>query len=233
MQKLAHRWPHFSGALSILAAAVMVVLALPARPAAATLAACAIGAAAQNSITVEPSHGPVFYVDTGNSPVLDAGYVGYRVTNDTGSLQTDLWTEITGFTGGVMSLANPADDYFKLPSLADTETGTSYTLLKATGATTQAQKHTLRVYDHRPDLSNATLLYECEFTFSRVKETIKAYYAGGRSDDRHFHRGHHRQYRGRLRAGLRHPLAYAGLNLQLADERFAFGKRLRYFRWKR
>lgn len=174
MQKLAHRWPHFSGALSILAAAVMVVLALPARPAAATLAACAIGAAAQNSITVEPSHGPVFYVDTGNSPVLDAGYVGYRVTNDTGSLQTDLWTEITGFTGGVMSLANPADDYFKLPSLADTETGTSYTLLKATGATTQAQKHTLRVYDHRPDLSNATLLYECEFTFSRVKETIKA-----------------------------------------------------------
>ena len=136
--------------------------------------ACSSGAAAQNGITVVPSHGSAFYIDTGVMPVLDAGYAGYRVTNGTGSSQSTLWTEVSGFTGGVVALANAADSMMKLPTLANAATGTSYFMLKAKSATTAAQGHTLKVYDDRPDLAGASVLYECDFSFSKVQETIKA-----------------------------------------------------------
>ncbi len=140
----------------------------------ATNAACSSSASAQNGITVVPSHGKAFYIDTGVTPVLDAGYIGYRVTNSTGSTQSDLWTEVSGFSGGKLLLVNSDDSTMQLSSLSNTSTGTSYFLLKATGATTTAQTHTVKVYNHRPDLSNASLLYTCDFTFSKVQETIKA-----------------------------------------------------------
>ncbi len=158
----------------MLATLIVVVGLLKANNAQATVAACSAGAAAQNGITVVPSHGSVFYVDTGVTPKLDAGYVGYRVTNGTGSTRSTLWTQVGTFTGGVLTLNNPADANMHLPTLANTATGTSYFLLKGTGATTSAQTHTVRVYDDRPDLSSANMLYECIFTFSKVKETIKA-----------------------------------------------------------
>ncbi|TAK03860.1 hypothetical protein EPO34_01720 [Patescibacteria group bacterium] len=135
---------------------------------------CSSGAAAQNGITVVPSHGNVFYIDTGVTPVLDAGYIGYRVTNGTGSSQSSLWAQVSSFTGSNVSLANALDSAMQLPTLADGSTGTSYFMLKATGATMSAQGHTLKVYDDRPDLAGATVLYECDFSFSKVQETIKA-----------------------------------------------------------
>jgi hypothetical protein len=142
-------------------------------PASAAVA-CSAAAAAQNGISVSPSHGQAFYIDTGVTPRIDAGYVGYRVTNATGSTQTSLWTTVTDFTGGVVSLVNPLDSEMRLPTLANNATGVSYFMLKASAATTASQKHTVRVYDRRPDLAGATKLYECDYTFSRVKETIKA-----------------------------------------------------------
>jgi hypothetical protein len=137
-------------------------------------ATCGSGALNQNGIRVVPSHGTSFYIDTSATPKLDAGYVGYSVVNETGSTQSELWTEISNFSGSVLNLANPADTYMKLPSLAHNATGTSYFFLKATGATQVDQAHTIKVYDKRPDLEGATMLYECDFTFAQVKETIKA-----------------------------------------------------------
>lgn len=148
------------------------VMAVHPKPAMAT--ACSSGAAAQNGISVVPSHGSVFYIDTGVTPVLDAGYAGYRVTNNTGSTKSTLWTEVSSFTGGKVTLANAADSAMQLPSLTNGSTGTSYFMLKGTAATTSAQTHTVKVYDGRPDLAGSTALYECTFSFAKVQETIKA-----------------------------------------------------------
>jgi hypothetical protein len=139
----------------------------------ASAAVCGSGAAAQNGISVAPTHGQVFYLDTGSNPVLDAGYIGYRVTNTTGSNQSNLWTEVSNFTGNVINLSNPLDSSMQLNSLANNATGTSYFLLKGTGATTTPQTHSVKVYNGRPDLSGSTLLYECTYTFLKVQETIK------------------------------------------------------------
>lgn len=79
-----------------------VVTSVPARA-----VACAEGSAAQNNIAVSPSHGQVFYIDTGVSPIIDATYVGYRVTNTTGATLSNHWVSLSNFTGGVVSLARP------------------------------------------------------------------------------------------------------------------------------
>lgn len=143
-------------------------------PAAAVNPACSATAVAQNGIKVVPSHNSVFYIDSGVSPKLDAGYIGYQVQNLTGATQDQLWAQVESLSGGVLSLNDPLDAREQLPTLANNETGTSYFLLKASGPTVVPQTHTLKVYNKRPDVSGATALYQCDFTFSAVKETIRA-----------------------------------------------------------
>ena len=144
----------------------------------ANAVACSTSAAAQNNIRVTPSHGNAFYIDSGVTPKLDAGYVGYIVTNTSGSTVKNYWVELSSFTGGVISLANPDDKYMELDNMgaagSGSESATAYVLLKATNATSSAQTHTVKVWNKRPDLNGASALYECTYTFSSVKETIKA-----------------------------------------------------------
>jgi hypothetical protein len=140
----------------------------------AAVAACSSTAAAQNGVSVAPSHGQAFYIDTGASPKLDAGYIGYRVTNSTGSSQSNLWTEVSSFTGGDLGLANSLDNYRQVSTLSNGSTAASYFLLKANSATTTPQTHRVKVWNGRPDLPTSSVLYDCLYTFSAVKETIKA-----------------------------------------------------------
>lgn len=60
-------------------------------------------------LTITPSHGRVLYIDTGVSPKIDAAYVGYRITNNTGGPISGYFVSLTDFRGGVISLANVAD----------------------------------------------------------------------------------------------------------------------------
>ena len=136
------------------------------------LVAC--NTAAQNSFTMAPSHGKVFYVDTGSTPVIDAGYVGYKFTNSTGATQTNLWVSLSNFVGGKLALANTEDQYFHLPDLAANATGTAYFMLRSTGGTNTAQTHDVKMYTGRPDLATSTLKYNCTYSFTKVQETIKA-----------------------------------------------------------
>ena len=161
---------------------VGVVPAIPALNAAApasatTPAACIqIGDTAANpaqaNLTVTATHGKAFYIDSSTGQNIDAAYVGYQITSSTA--QTGLWASLESFTGGVVSLANPADRFQVLPNFAANASRTAYFLLKATASSTAPQRHLLRVYDRRPDLQGATAVYTCQWTFLRVTETIKA-----------------------------------------------------------
>ncbi len=139
---------------------------------------CSSTLAAQNGIKVTPSHGKAFYIDSGVTPKLDAGYVGYIATNTTNAAKNGLWLKISDFTGGVVSLANIDDQYMQLDNLgtagSGSESSTAYIMLKASGASSQAQSHIIRIFDKRPDLTGASELYSCKYSFSSVKETIKA-----------------------------------------------------------
>jgi uncharacterized repeat protein (TIGR02543 family) len=130
--------------------------------------------AAQNSITVEPSHGRIFFIDTGVTPRLDAAYVGYRVRNAGTTALKGHWVSLSSFTGGVVSLVNTADRFQQLPDLAAGATKTVYFLVKAGTSTNAPQSHTVRVWDGRPDVVGVTNPYSCLFSFTKVKESIKA-----------------------------------------------------------
>lgn len=126
------------------------------------------------NVSVDPSHGSVFYIDTGVNPRLDAAYVGYRIKNTTGSTLTNAWVSLSNFSGGVVGLANARDQYQKLPTIANNETKTVYFLLKASTSTKVSQIHDVKVFSSRPDVVGATPLQTCSFTFTKVAETIKA-----------------------------------------------------------
>jgi len=151
---------------------ISVVTSIP--KASATLATCAAGSAAQNSITVEPSHPTVMYIDSGMNPRVDAGYIGYRISNRTGSVMKGYWASFDNFTGGVVSLANPLDKYIDIPEIANNETKTVYVLIKATSSTRSVQAHDFKIFNGFPTAAAAQNRYGCNFAFSKVAETIKA-----------------------------------------------------------
>lgn len=139
----------------------------------ASAAACSNGATS-GVYTVSPTHGEVFYIDTGVTPKLDAAYVGYKI--QTSSAKSNLWVKLSNFTGSKISLANQVDELEQIPTL---DTGapnakTSFFLLKATGtATTTDQIHTVTLYEGNPN-RGGTSVYTCDFTFTEIQETIKA-----------------------------------------------------------
>lgn len=128
-----------------------------------------------SKLKATPSHGQVMYIDSGVTPKVDAAYVGYKIDNTTGgSNRSNIWVALESFTGGKVTLANPADQYQQITSLNVNGTASVFFMLKAIGAATTAQKHTVKIYDKRPDLAGAATLLTCDFSFSKVAETIKA-----------------------------------------------------------
>jgi hypothetical protein len=143
---------------------------------AAALPACSAAAAAQSNIRVTPSHGNAFYIDSGQGQNIDASYVGYQVhVENAAAVKSGLWISLENFNGGSVSLANPLDGQQVLRTFAGSDTQTAFFLLKATKPTTAAQKHTVRIYKAPPNIATANdVVYECQYSFSRVRETIKA-----------------------------------------------------------
>ena len=129
---------------------------------------------AQGGLEVYPSHGKVFYIDSGQNQNVDAAYVGYQVKNVSGSTKANLWAKVDSFTGGVVGLANAQDAVYRVGDVANAATQPAFFLLQAGTSTTRAQGHVLRVYNGDPRLSGATELYSCTYNFVAVKETIKA-----------------------------------------------------------
>lgn len=129
------------------------------------------GSYAFNDVRATATHSTVFYIDSGQGQNVDASYVGYQI--NTSAAKSNIWAKLDTFSGGIVSLANPADAAIPLGDISS-ETKTAFFLLKAPTNTSSAQSHILRVYSGKPGLLSSTELYSCKFTFSKVAETIKA-----------------------------------------------------------
>lgn len=158
---------------------VMVVVGLVVIPiTSSTTANAAItdkcdGTSTQNTFKVTASHGKVFYIDSGQNQNVDAAYVGYQITTSTS--QKNVWAHIDGFTGGVVKLANPADESLQLGDMSgSSDTKTAYFLLTAPTSSSNAQSHVVHIFTGKPDATGSTEKYTCTFTFTKVSETIKA-----------------------------------------------------------
>ncbi|MFZ9774381.1 MAG: fibronectin type III domain-containing protein [Candidatus Nanopelagicaceae bacterium] len=169
------RWIRITVSFSLLPLVAISPLAL-APSASANPVACSATGAAQNGLRVTPSHGNAFYIDSGQNQNIDASFVGYRIYAESGAARkSGLWVSLENFNGGSVSLANPLDGQQVLNTFAGNDTQTAFFLLKATKPTTATQSHRVKIYSAPPSLATASeLLYDCQYSFSRVRETIKA-----------------------------------------------------------
>lgn len=145
--------------------------------------ALAVDCTAAN-IGVTPLHGSTFYTDDSPSPPsnpkLQGQYEGYRITNNTGSPLSGLWTKIDSFNPGsatsIIGLAPGEDGTDQLKSLSAGSSDNSYFFVAAIPSATDAnpQTHYVRIYDRRPDLPGAVELCNTTFTYIQVISAIQA-----------------------------------------------------------
>lgn len=119
----------------------------------------------------------IFYIDAGASTALLGTYVSYKITNTGTTTIPDVWVGISGFTGGIVSLAPNEDGLMHLGALAPgaANARTAFFYLQASALTTVDQVHTVTVYPTRPPLvAPTTALLATNFAFTSVDSTIEA-----------------------------------------------------------
>src|SRR4051812_29042803 len=114
---------------------------------------------ASGAPTVTRTSGSILYIDASSSnPTLGAAYVTYQIAND-GTARPDVWATIDGFsgTGNVVTLAAHAASTIHVGPMAANATKTVFFYLAASAATTNAQSHTIHVYDGKPGAGGTQL----------------------------------------------------------------------------
>ena len=157
--------------LSLSLIPIIVISGTSVEPANAANVSCSGSMAKQNNYIASPSHGQVFYIDSGVTPKNDASYIGYSIGNYTGSTVNNLWVTVSNFNG-VLSLVNPDDQYQQIETIPNNDSSTVFFLIKASGASNSAQTHTVKIYAKRPDLNGATPLLTCDYTLLSMASQI-------------------------------------------------------------
>ena len=122
------------------------------------------------ALTITRTSSPILYIDSSITPALQGMYVAYKVSNDDGINDPDIWVRIDSFAGGVITLAPNEDGLMHLGPLAPGQTKTAFFYLQASGATTAAQTHTVRVF---PNKAGVGQLAGANFSMTS-EETIQA-----------------------------------------------------------
>ncbi len=126
-------------------------------------AACSL-----SSITVTRISAPNFYIDNSPSSILLSNYVGYRITNNSGSAIDDLWVQIGNFSGPLIGTALDEDGISHLGPLANGASTLVFFYLSASTTTLgSVETHDVTLYDTRPDLAGGAI---CESSFTLTTE---------------------------------------------------------------
>jgi len=122
------------------------------------------------AVTITCTSSDQFFIDPNDG--IQGQYVSYQIYNPDPVTYSDVWVEITDFTGGVVSLAPLETNYYTFSTLSPGETRTAFFYLQASNPTTTFQGHTINVYEGAPPAG--TLLSSSSFGFTEVRESISA-----------------------------------------------------------
>ena len=123
-----------------------------------------------SAVTITRTSADEFYIDISDS--LQGQYVSYKIENTDPVDYSDVWIEITDFTGGVVSLATLETNYYTFTTFASGETRSAFFYLQASSPTAAPQGHTINVYQGNP--ATGTQLSSSTFEFTEVRESISA-----------------------------------------------------------
>ncbi len=145
--------------------AALVFVAATIIPAAPALAApCTAG-----QFSVTPVHSPIFYSDFGDA--INGMYLGYQITNNTGSPIDDFWVSVDNFAG-VVGLATNEDGIQHFGALAAGSTVYAYFYVTTTSTSNSAQTHTVNMFSGTPSPANE--ICDSAQSLARVVNTISA-----------------------------------------------------------
>lgn len=130
----------------------------------------AISSTGYTAVTITCTSSDQFFIDPADG--VQGQYVSYQIENTDPVDYTNVWVEITDFTGGVVSLAPLETNYYTFNTLDAGETRTAFFYLQASSPTTIFQGHTINVYEGDP--LTGTLLASSSFGFTEVRESISA-----------------------------------------------------------
>ncbi len=137
--------------------------------AAATGASCS-----STGFALTPLHGTRFYVDSSSSPVLNSGYTGVSITP--AAAKTNIWVQLSGFSGGALGLNANQPSAFPLGNLASGSSTPAYFFLTANPVadTTTAQSFSVDVYQGDPAHGGSLLCSYADGYSAGVYDTIQA-----------------------------------------------------------
>ena len=117
------------------------------------------------NISVARESSPVLYFDpaSNQTPKLNATYVQYRITNNTGSEIPDLWVKLQNFSGTKVALSGTEDGVTHVGAFAAGATTNVYFLLAVSGVGS-SQTHNVGVYTSNPTLVSNTCLQSFSYT---------------------------------------------------------------------
>lgn len=130
----------------------------------------AISTITKASINITRTSSDQFYLNAGDS--VQCQYASYQIENTDSISYTNVWVEITDFTGGVVSLSPLETNYYTFNMLGPGETKTAFFYLQASEESTILQEHTINVYEGDP--FTGTLLASSSFGFTEVRGPISA-----------------------------------------------------------
>ncbi|MCB1198834.1 MAG: hypothetical protein KDK51_10705, partial [Deltaproteobacteria bacterium] len=101
---------------------------------------------------VDSIYGDTAYYD--DTPSLPAVYIGYKITNDTGSAVNDVWVTIDDIAGtNLTQLAANESGEYHIGTMANNAVEYVYFYLLTSGAAT-GETHNIKVYDEKPTVSS-------------------------------------------------------------------------------
>ena len=117
------------------------------------------------NIAVTRESSPVLYFDpaSNQNPKLNASYVQYRITNNTGSEIPDLWVKLQNFSGTKVSLAATEDGVAHVGPFPAGSTKNVYFLLGVSGIGS-SQTHNVGLYTSNPSLVTNTCLQNFSYS---------------------------------------------------------------------
>jgi uncharacterized repeat protein (TIGR01451 family) len=126
-----------------------------------------------SSIAMTQTSSPIFYIDKDTTPLLDSGYVSYRIDTPSNLSFTDLWVKADTFSDTTkLKLATNEDGVYHIGSLGTSSTANVYFYL--TGATTaSAQSYRVHLYEGNPSIGGTELCYE-QKSHTSVDDTLQA-----------------------------------------------------------
>ena len=116
-----------------------------------------------------------FFIDFSQGPLVNSQYASYKIVNGPGVDYSDVWVQLTNFSGGAIAPAQFEDGLYNVGPMPQNSSAMAYLYFSATGTTSDPQTHTLKLwngYPLDPAASPIVIFPAKDFTYNSVDDVL-------------------------------------------------------------